>query len=97
MPKLKDLYYSKYARDWYKPKIIHKIWLKLYFKPMIVIKAILAEIETELSIMNDPDFEWFFEQIARLGHADLVVNYLEMEYSLKQELCQHKLKERESA
>ena len=96
MPKFKDLAYSKYAQDWYKPKFIQKIWLKYYFGPIVAIKTIKAEFATKGHIVNDPDFEWLFHWLSRNGRVDIVIKLLENEYSMRQKI-QSKLKERELA
>lgn len=83
MPTMKDLIYAKYLQSWYKHKIIQKMWIKLYFIPVFALKTIKAEIETELNIEKDPEFQWLFKLLISHGMTDPVIAIFENEYKIR--------------
>ena len=83
---IKDLYYSKYAQDWYRPKVIQKIYLKCIFSPVIAIKLVKAAIKTKLDLCSDSEFVWLFHEMAKNGYGDIVLDYLISEIELKHKI-----------
>ena len=79
MVTMKELLLSKYAQDWYRPKIISKIWSRCYAFPVIVIKYAKAAKSTNWHTYEDPEMRYLYSLLCWCGRKETVEKLLEME------------------